>query len=71
MVVHARVACVPGLEALDLDVAVVDQIAAGHAPYGLEPAVEPVAGGIGSQAGGHDERQESREDRAELPHRVS
>ena len=55
-VVDARVAGVARLEALDLDVAVVHQVAARHALDRLPPAAELVALGMGG--GGPGEEQE-------------
>jgi hypothetical protein len=67
-VVDTRVTRIAGLEALDLDVAIVDEIAAGHALHGAASTVERIAGGIGSEAGGGGRHEETRQDREESSH---
>src|SRR5262249_3829095 len=70
-VVHARVLRVPGLEALDLDVAVVHEIAAGHAPARLKPAAKRVTADVGPETGGDDEDEQRWKRGEELWHRVN
>jgi len=70
-VVDARVTRVAGLEALDLDVAVVDQVAAGHAAHGGETALQRVVGGIRAEAGRGQRQQQARQDHEHASHHTS